>query len=57
MSLSVPGVPAPCEKFPHSSQLRDKNGFKETCRERGIEELFHFYLPLAKLASRVVQIL
>jgi hypothetical protein len=21
MSLSVPGVPAPCEKFPHSRQL------------------------------------
>jgi hypothetical protein len=21
MSLSVPGVPPPCEKFPHSSQL------------------------------------
>jgi hypothetical protein len=21
MSLSVPGVPAPCEKFPHCSQL------------------------------------
>jgi hypothetical protein len=21
MSLSVPGVPAPCEKFPHSSQI------------------------------------
>jgi hypothetical protein len=24
MSLSVPGVPAPCENFPHSSQLNFK---------------------------------
>jgi hypothetical protein len=24
MSLSVPGAPAPCEKFPHSSQLNFK---------------------------------